>query len=334
MADVRRLPDPDRPNEGAGGGDRGQLLLVGALALAVVFVALALLLNTAIYTGNLATRDAGVDATPAIEYVADSRAAGVDAIGSVNRRNNSSRTELRRALGATVTRWDDLASHHRVVAGDAADTDVAGTTNGTRIQQDDAARAYTNNTSAADWTVVEGSGVTAVRSVRFTVDNSTLTGIDDASNATTEPVFEVTVDSPSSTRTAYIYHNTSSGTAEVLVDDGGREVCPAGSVTDGTFVVDVPNGSVGGAECQRLGNLDDTDSLSSVSVEYRNGGAAGGTYSMVVDGHRAEGDVTLSGLNAGSGSPYWTHAIYNATFNVTYRTENLDYGATVEVEPE
>lgn len=335
MADVKRPPSRARKgSSGSAGDDRGQLLLVGALALAVVFVALALLLNTAIYTGNLATRDSGVEAAPAVEYVSESQQAGIEGIASVNRRNNSSKTDLNGAFDATVNRWDDLASYHRAVAGDATDTDVAGTTNGTRIQQDNASRAYTNESGAADWTVVNGSGVTAVRSMQFTVDNSTLTSIDDASNATSETVFHVTVDSSlGTTRTAYVYHNTTSGNAEILVDNGTETVCPVESSPDGTFVVNVPNASVGGASCSALGTLDDTDG--DLSIDYVDGGAAGGTYTMVVDEHPTEGDVTLTGLNtAGSGSPYWTHAIYGAELNVTYRTGELDYGATVEVVPE
>ena len=43
------MADVTRPN-------RGQLLLVAAIALGILFVALALILNTAIFTENLATR--------------------------------------------------------------------------------------------------------------------------------------------------------------------------------------------------------------------------------------------------------------------------------------
>ncbi len=326
MADVSRPPDrAGSATGGPGSDDRGQLLLVGALALAVVFVALALLLNTAIYTGNLATRDAGVEAAPAIEYASESRHAGTDAIASVNRRNNTSATDLNRAFNATMGRWDDLASYHRAVAGDAADVDVAGTTNGTRIQQDDASRNFTNESSAADWTVV--SGVSGVRSMQFTVERSTLT--DDPTDLLADDVFYVTVTSGAGTRSVFVY-DTPSG-PEIEVDDGGTTTtCAVGSVTDGTFVIDVPNESVGGASCPALGAVDDTSG--STSIEYDDGGAASGTYTMVVD--EPPSALSLSGLNAGSGSPYWTYAIYNATFNVTYRTGELDYGATIEVEPE
>ena len=336
MADVskhrRRRYDGERRGGEAGADrrdrDRGQLLLVGALALAVLFVALALLLNTAIYTGNLAARDAGDDATPAIEYVSAARSAGADAVYSVNRRNNTNATELNRAFTATMSRWDDLATHHRAVAGVITGVDVTGTTNGTQIQQDNASRRFTNDTGAADWTVIDDSGITSVRSMRFTVDNSTLTPIDDAGNATTEPVFRVDITSGADTRSAYIYYNATGDNPEVLVDDTNETVCAAESVTGGTFVVDVPNESVGGARCQALGGIDDDPD----AIEYGNGDAARGTYTMVAD--EPPSSLSLSDLNAsGTGSPYWTDAIYGANLSVTYRTADLDYEATIEVMP-
>ena len=311
MADVRPAPR-----------DRGQLLLVGALALAVVFVALALLLNTAIYTGNLATRDSGVDGAPAIEYASGARAAGVDAVRSVNRRNDSSATDLNRAFDATMGEWDGLASHHAAVSGHAADVDVAGTTNGTRIRQADATRNYVNASDASNWTVV--TGVTDVRSLRLTVERSALpTGPSAA--------FRVNVASGLGTRSAVVY-DTGSGPEVRVVDGGTTTTCPAGSVTGGRFTVDVPNASVGGAPCPALGALAET--TGGVTVAYRNGGAAAGTYTMVVD--EPPSALSLSGLNAGSGSgsPYWTYAIHGAELVVTYRTDELDYEATVGVVPE
>ncbi|GGJ00209.1 hypothetical protein GCM10008995_07560 [Halobellus salinus] len=326
MADVRR-PSGRRPSGAgrSGGDDRAQLLLVGALALAVVFVALALLLNTAIYTGTLATRDSGVEATPAIEYVSASRRAGVDAVASVNRRNNTSAAELNRALNATMGEWDDLASSHRAVVGDAADVDVTGVTNGTRIQQDDAGRNFTGGGSADDWTVV--SGGSNVRSMRFSVEESTLT--DDPADLRADDVFHVNVTSGAGTRSVFVY-DTPTG-PEIRVDDGGTEtICVVGSVTSGTFSIDVPNESVGGAPCPALGPVDNTSGP--VDINYRDGGAANGTYTMVVDEPPAV--LSLSGLNDTGPSPYWTDAVYGAELTVTYRTVELDYEATVEVVPE
>lgn len=60
------------------GADRGQLLLVGGILLAVMFVVLALLVNTAIYTDNVATRG-GDAAGEALEY----QAGVVDSVGGL-----------------------------------------------------------------------------------------------------------------------------------------------------------------------------------------------------------------------------------------------------------
>ncbi|WP_336021737.1 DUF7261 family protein [Halobellus salinisoli] len=331
MADVSRVrggstggPGDDRRG-GGNGGDRGQLLLVGALALAVLFVALALLLNTAIYTGNLATRDAGVDATPVIEYVSESREAGVDAIRSVNDRNNSDPTDLNEALHSTMGRWDEQASHHRAVAGDVAAVEVASATNGTRIQQDDASRNFTNETGVEDWTVAAGSDLSGIRSLWFEIEESQLA--DDPAIGTDE-VFAVEIDSDAGTTTLYVYDT--GGNPEIRVDDGGdTEICQ--SDTGGTFAIDVPNESVGGEPCPALADL--TDVGDDVAVDFRDSHLTEGTYSMVLDERRSS--LSMEGVSSDSNdSPHWTHAIYEAQFDVTYRTEDVDYAAQIEVRPE
>ncbi|MGQ4554660.1 hypothetical protein [Halobellus sp. GM3] len=307
--------------------DRGQLLLVGALALAVLFVSLALLLNTAIYTGNLATRDPGVDAAPTIEYVEASRAAGVDALGSVNHRNNSTdadgHAELAAALRDTVSRWDGLASHHRAVAGDAAAVEVVAVTNGTRIQQDDASRNFTSDAWDETWTVAEGSDLSGIRTMRLRVDQSALAGA--AGDA-----FRVNVTSGGTTRTLSVYEN--GGETAVRVTDDGTVLSTRSFEPDpdGTVVIDVSNGSVGGESYSDLRTVLDVGV--DTAITYHRGGNATGTYTMVVD--EPTGDLAHPGLLEDDlGQPYWTHAVYGAEFRVTYRTPDLDYEARIEVVP-
>ncbi|MFA1610185.1 DUF7261 family protein [Halobellus rubicundus] len=331
MADLRRLSSvrtgaPE--NGGDGGADRGQLLLVGALALAVLFVALALLLNTAIYTGNLATREAGVDGTAGIDYAGAAESAGVDAVRSVNERNDSSHAALRTALEDTMRAWDDAASHHRATAGDLADVDVVAVTNGTQFRQNDSSRNFTSHGGAENWTLVADSeGVSGVHSIRLAVDATRLT--DDPADVVAADVFHVNVSSDVGTRSLFLYNDSGTPTARI-VEPAGTTTCAAGSVTDGTVVVNVANASVGGASCPALARLDDTSG--SVSVDYRDGGAAGGTYRLVVD--EPPSALSRSGFaDAGSGQPYWTYGLYAAEFRVTYRTPQLDYAARIEVRP-
>jgi len=305
--------------------DRGQLLLVGALALAVLFVALALLLNTAIYTGNLATRDAGVDAAPAVEYVSDSRAAGVGAVRSVNYRNNTTYPELNAAFRGTVGRWDGLATHHRSVDGDLAAVEVAAVTNGTRIEQDDASRNFTSAGESENWTVADSPDLSGIRAMRFTVNASELaSGPSDA--------FRMNVTSAGVTRSLHVYEN-GGGDVEIRVVDDGTELSSRSfdPGPDDTLVIDVSNGSVNGSSYSELQTVIDVDT--GTEIEYWYGDMAGGTYTMVID--EPESDLSLPGLvDDDSGQPYWTPTIYGATFNVTYRTPDLDYEAQIEVQPE
>jgi hypothetical protein len=323
MADLSRSSgerSSERPSERV---DRAQLLLVGALALAVLFVALALLLNTAIYTGNLATREAGVDSADAIEYASEARTAGEEAIRSVNYRNNSSHSALNTSLRSTLRLWDDAAAQHRAVVGDGADVDLVGATNGTRIQQDDVTRNFTSESGAANWTVASDSDLSGLRSLRLTVDETTLAG------GPSDDAFHLNVASDAGTRNISVYDD---GGPTVQVSENGSVVdtCSPGSFAGDTFRIDVANASVAGASCPNLSVVDDVGS--DLEIAYANGDDAGGRYTMVVD--EPESALTLAGLGAGSGEPYSTPAIYAADLRVTYRTPKLDYEARIEVVPE
>lgn len=92
-----------RPRDGE--GDRGQMILLMGVVLAVMFVALALLVNAAIYTDNVATRG-GDPAGEALEYqngVVDSTEGLIKA---ENEEGNATEEEVRPAL-------ENISNYHR-----------------------------------------------------------------------------------------------------------------------------------------------------------------------------------------------------------------------------
>ena len=92
-----------RPRDGE--GDRGQMILLMGVVLAVMFVALALLVNAAIYTDNVATRG-GDPAAEALEYqngVVDSTEGLIKA---ENEEGNATEEEVRPAL-------ENISNYHR-----------------------------------------------------------------------------------------------------------------------------------------------------------------------------------------------------------------------------
>ena len=124
MAQMRQV----RPD---GDGDRGQMILLMGVVLAVMFVALALLVNAAIYTDNVATRG-GDPAGEALEYqngVVDSTA------GLLAAENDGGTTagEVTPAIG-------NVSEHHRryhLRRGAAAETSVDTVNEGLFINESD-----------------------------------------------------------------------------------------------------------------------------------------------------------------------------------------------------
>lgn len=332
MADVRPLRPPDD-----GGSDcktrrddRAQLMLVAALALAVLFVSLALLLNTVIYTGNLATRSVGGDS----DAVAGYRTAAVDtadtSLKHANVHNNSDYPELETTFDTAVRDWDDATSRHRAVAGTATELNVTSKTRGTRLRQDNFSRSFENKSSNESWSVAEDIG--GYRDFRMTVDRSTLTSIDgDEDNGTSldaANVFHLTVETDASEEyTAFVGETDSSNvTVSVFGPSGHRATCTA-PASDGNATIDVSNGTVGGNDCEALTFEDDVDG--EVTLRYGDGDDVAGTYSLVVDTPYSEYEEDF--VNAGNGSPYRTHALFDAELELVYRTPSTHYESTVVV---
>ncbi|MBP1986732.1 hypothetical protein [Halolamina salifodinae] len=309
--------------------DRGQLLLVGALTFAVMLVALAVLLNAAIYTGNVATRDAGPGTGEAIEYENGAAAMVETTIASLNERGNASYADLRQTLNRTIVRWSEVMRPHSGAT--LADTTLRNVSieNGTRIAQTETG-AFTNNSTAAgarNWNV---SADSRVRAFRLNVSRSSL---NDTDNPVADGAFEVRFANGSHDWTVYL-HRTGSGNVSVTavgVDDAS-ESC---SVDTGSrAIVDLTAETIDGRECPALASLSRLDGP--YDIQYRNAtdGAGDpqvtGTYSLVVDRSLdpsvTEADTDADGLNA-------TAALYGADLRLTYRTADVYYNSEFRVAP-
>lgn len=332
MADVRPLrpPDGDESARETHRDDRAQLMLVAALTLAVLFVSLALLLNTVIYTGNLATRSVGDDS----DAVAGYRAAAVDAADTsmrhANAQNNSGYPELETTFETGVRDWDAATSRHRAVTGTATELNVTSKTRGTLLRQDDFNRSFENESSADSWSVAEDIG--GYRDFRMTLGRPELTDIssDLTGDITDLPpnVFHVVVTNGSVEYSAYVGQGDGSNVSVTVFgpSDAHIDTCN-GSDPDGNVTIDFSNGTVGGNDCEALTFQDDVDG--DVTMRYGDGDAVEGTYSLVVDTPYSEYDEDFA--NAGNGSPYRTHALFDAELELVYRTPSTHYESTVVV---
>lgn len=124
-----------------GGADRAQLILVGALALAVTLVGIALVLNSAIFAENLATRSNQGEAgqVDSFEQAASQGGAGSVAYLNTNNSSHSTYGDLEDDFRTTIGAWSGLQIRDRARRGQYVDAEyVEGSmVNGTRVIQDD-----------------------------------------------------------------------------------------------------------------------------------------------------------------------------------------------------
>ena len=358
MADVRRPPPrPRRQRANSGGSDgsrgcgpdrgrgsdddRGQLFLVGALSLAVLFVGFALLLNTAIYTENLATRNTDPGTDPSISY----RAAAEDAARELMIRENRNGTdptwdENTRWYESSVEAWSDSAGLHAARRARVASVTVD-STNGTRFQQTNASRNLTNRNYADDWTL--GNNPSAVRDASLTVNRDSLPetnrsnvlgltlGFDDP--------YAVAFDDTDGGNTwhVYVYDDADNGVDDVtvLVDDGPNEqecthVGPAAHI-------DLSNGSINDTACSAFDLLDLPDDAvddKEIRLRFENGDQATGTYDIkVAEGADISGNVYDNEVDD-DGAAFATAIIYEADVTITYESTDVSYRTTVRIAPE
>ncbi len=324
----------DASDADGGDRDRGQLVLVAGLALAVVLVALVLVTNTAIYTENLATRDDGVGETEALGY----RAAVVDGVGGIVDRENAAEYDDRAALKANVSAG--VAELDSLLRESAARRSASATVNrsaktytgGVLVRQTNGSREFDSAAGPADWTLLYDTNRT--RAFEATVENSSLA----TTNASAvDGAFTVVVASNSSTEAwrAYVYENDSTGDIAVAVRSAGEssatQVC---SVDAANATLGFTEGSLGGESCPGLDWREGV--TTSYDLKYRNGSNARGTYNLTVRGTR---DILeTSSLNNGTAtddpdSPYYVPAVYAVRLPITYETNELEYRTTVRVAP-
>lgn len=307
------MADVSRPVERAG-EDRGQLILVGGLALAVTFVALALVLNTAIYTENLATRGSDLAGGAAAIEFTDAAVDGIgEALDPINYHHNDSHETLASNVTSTVTDWSEIAGQHAAFNGQSANVSVAAITNGTRIEQTNQSRTFENTSSDASWTLV--GEVEHTREFRLNVSDDKLQEVDG------DDAFNVTVTDGTTTWWFNVTKN------DVYVDNGSIAKC---SISGSSTWINVTDGQVNEQDCVGLQFAEDVSTP--YRIEFENGDEASGTYTLIVD-NSSLAESPTDDYDITTGSPFVEPAIYSTTIRVTVVTDQLRYATNRTVAP-
>ncbi|GAB3693052.1 DUF7261 family protein [Halorubrum pallidum] len=327
MADVNAPPaegtDSDvdgaalRGADGFREADRGQLLLVAGLVMAVSLVALVVLLNASIYSENLATR--GIEAADGEPL--EIRAAAVDGTGTLidatNRRQPGSYSDARTDVEDGIADLDGRLARTAAGQGGVSHLNLTG---------DELREGRYVTGPVDDSAAIRDAERT--RAFVLDIDASSLP----SANASTAPGDAITVvfNESDSNRTheAYVYDPTD-GPADAAVATAtngtdATETCQLDAVDGDRLAVGLTAGTVGGEPCPGIWPADLRDGSVTYDIEF-------------VNTNDTDAEMTATVLTTtephGSLADASTPAVYDATLRLRYRTADVRFETTVRVAP-
>lgn len=302
--------------------DRGQIILIAGLTLAVTFLALALIANTAIFTENLATRGDTTGSSDALLFRHEVEESAEDTISYLNENNVSDlpeKAETNIEENLSVQTSVKSARQGRVVD---VGVDPSSAVVEARLSQENNSRAYTNATGEANWTLARNAS--QIRNAEFNVST------DDLENVTKENrsrAFNFLVENESSNgfwnMTVYEPKSASEDMNVTVEDEGGLITTCSESSANGYIVINVTGATVDGLSCSEL----NTGFPGQNTTSFQNGDKIAGNYSINLS--QAE-DVRESDYNE-SANPVAEVEIESLTVSFTYETDSLRYETEFEV---
>lgn len=336
--------------------ERSQIILIAALALAVVFVALALIVNSAIFTENLASRGEMSGSEDALQMRHEVERGMGDAIRWANKHNNSGApvTELDEATEKMTANVSHVGERHLAENGRLVNVTLDTTRDGTRIVDNSSGgSSFQSMGGNNDWSVVDDieqndpaqENVTRAFEIRV-IDNTTLTTDDaDSGNAFEIEVEDYDTSTPDpDSYNVFIWRSASTTPVTINVETrkvGGspREDC-AVEVPQQNFTIDVTRGRVAGTPCDALQRRQsDGENFQfgagvdkHYNISFANGHNINGNYSLVTTNTSRASSNTLDVDNPNTaGTPFITDAIYDAVVDFRYDSPGLTYESEIRV---
>lgn len=307
--------------------DRGQLMLVAAVGLAILLTALALALNTAVFAElHVSETDTGLqEQRSAIQYQESVRR-GVAGMITSDAGELDSESDLRE----NVTAWDDLSGPAYARDGATTNVSVTGVTIENWIVQN-TTRTYEDHGGADDWTVAGNASAVEDYDARFRAD-----GLAETDDCTTTDCFTLRVeDDEGDSWRMVVYTDPGNETVEAEVEtaNGTTTSCTAEAaettinVTDGTFFEE------GGTECSFVSFTDDDQLEAPYTLRYENGHNATGTYNLSVTGDVVGDSIDADPRYDATDSPRIEPEVVAATLSISYRSPDLTYRTEIRVTP-
>ncbi|MFC4406111.1 DUF7261 family protein [Haloarchaeobius iranensis] len=323
---------------------RGQIVLVGALAIAFIVLGIVVVFNTSLYAEN-------VDSTGTVSSVNQAeqvRHAGGDSVAGVAYRVNQGEFDSNSTVAAAVNRntsnfsavWQSLYAQSQPSAVNAS-LDGSNSEYGVRVFQstDDDFRARAD-AGQENWNLTP-SGASPTYSDVGEFDVTLDRGSLDTTRTGAFHLAALGGDGTGNEAWRVVWFVNDSSRLDVYVASGSDPTAPSGwenqtgsqvcnDVSVGTDIeVDMVNGSIDGTSC----SFEFTDDLSYVpgengyAVQFVNGDNATGQY----DAHLSQTAFTIGSPVTGGPAPYYSHIVWEASVVVEYDSPTASYTRTVTV---
>lgn len=301
--------------------DRGQLLIITAISLAVLLVLMALALNTAVY-GVVHAGGADDDLREernAVRYEDGVRRGVAGLIPTVENSTTDDPAALEANLSRAVANWSRVAGPQEASDGVAANASLVGARFETDVVHDEESRPFTNANGETNWTVA--GEVTAVQRYEMRIDRESLVNTSEC--AAGDTCFELSVDGGDWAMIAY--RTNQKVVVRVDADDDAK--C---ETTDASLTVNFTDGRFGHADCtgETFTPIDEA-SDDAYDIRYANANNVDGTYELRGEGRIDEGDYHDADSDL---SPRVAPRLAGADVLVTYRSPTLHYSAVIRID--
>lgn len=321
--------------------DRGQVLLVGSVVLAITLIAIVTLLNGVAYTEHVGGGDQdSYDEAKRVErsVVADLESMSASVGGGSA---SASQTELEYAADNYELAFGEITAANRPASltVEFASADATGQA----IVHDDPGEEFIPNNGhpASKWSPINSAGEAApIESFEVSLQTTDIPQNTTSAPPSFEP-FAIAVTeqgSPSTTRTIWI-NRTSLSTVKVTVDDNDDgSIDTTCSFVAGSHVdIDLVHGQIEGESCSFNSLADDS---AQYSVEMRGAGPypsspfkyPTGTYKIVLEDDDTINNPGSDPRYSGGSAPNVQEEVMTASYTFVYETPALRYESTLEIE--
>lgn len=299
-------------------GERAQLLLITAIALGLLLVVLAVMLNTVMYTDALAAGGAIDGAERDLTAYLDGMDAGIGVLlGGVNadRPAAASYDELEDATTVAIGDWSDQERAQWVTEGTLVDVTVTDVAFHTRIIDDNGSSDFTDAAGEVDWTLFDEGG--DIDTFELNVTRVGLTTVNETCGPD-DGCFTIVIEGDAGmSSTIRIAEQTGEIAVDISTPDG-ETTC---TIDTEAVTIDLVNGTIDGQRCDGLAVADRHQSP--MRLQYADASNVTGTYVVGFDGVVAD-----EGRFTEEKSPRFVPSVSWVEVAVTYQSTRLAYTGT------